>query len=111
MPCNVTSDAMDPVLRAPTAEENAAVWQMICRAFNFPAEDLERFTSDVETAQGLAAFIDGEVAAYSRIKSFAMFFGGRPVPTGGYSPVGAAPEFMGWGLCPRGTACPYPLPR
>jgi len=102
---------MEPVLRAPTVDENAAVWQMICRSFNFPVEDLERFQSDVETVQGLAVFVGDEVAAYSRIKSFAMYFGGRSVPTGGYSPVGAAPEFRGRGFGSMVTAAQFPLLR
>lgn len=102
---------MEPVLRAPSEDENAAVWRMICRAFNFPVDDLERFVSDEETAQGLAVFVGDEVAAYSRIKSFAMFFGGRGVPTGGYSPVGAAPEFRGRGFGSQVTAGQYPLMR
>lgn len=103
---------MEPVLRAPANdEENSRVWDMIVRSFNFPAEHVDRFLSDPDTPQGLALFVGDEVAAYSRIKSFAMFFGGRSVPTGGYSPVGAAPEFRGRGYASMVTAAQYPLLR
>jgi predicted acetyltransferase len=103
---------MEPVLRAPANdEENSRVWEMIVRSFNFPAEHVDRFLTDPDTPQGLAVFMGDEIAAYSRIKSFAMFFGGRSVPTGGYSPVGAAPEFRGRGFASMVTAGQYPLMR
>jgi predicted acetyltransferase len=99
---------MEPVLRPPEGEEETArVWHMLHRAFNFPLEDVERFASDYETPRGLALFVGDEVAAYSRIKPFAMFWGGRSVPTGGFSPVAVAPEFRGRGLGSRVTVGQY----
>jgi predicted acetyltransferase len=43
--------------------------------------------------------LDGEVAAASHIRPFHQWFGGRPVPLAGFSPVAVLPEHRGkgWG--------------
>ena len=103
---------MEPVLRAPSGEEeNRRVWEMIVRSFNFPAEGVERFLADTDTPQGLAVFMGDDVAAYARIKSLALFDGGRSVPMGGYSPVGAAPEWRGRGFASMVCTAQFPLLR
>lgn len=100
---------MEPVLRHPeTDAEVVACFELLVRAFNFPRGDVERFASTLDRDRALAVFVGDEVAAFSRIRPFGQFFGGKRVPMGGHSPVGAAPEFRGRGFGSMVTAGHYP---
>ena len=99
---------MEPVLRHPeTDDEVAACHELLARAFNFPRADFERFAGALDRSRALAVFVGEEVAAFSRIRPFGQFFGGKRVPMGGHSPVGAAPEFRGRGFGSMVTAGHY----
>src|SRR5581483_1454747 len=78
--------------------EAAQAADVLWRAFNWKPDRMQRFIGTLDKDRTLAAFVDGRVAAVSRMRPFGMYFGGRPVPMGGFSPVGAAPEFRGQGL-------------
>jgi len=78
--------------------EAAQAADVLWRAFNWKPDRMQRFIETLDKDRTLAAFVDGRVAAVSRMRPFGMYFGGRPVPMGGFSPVGAAPEFRGQGL-------------
>jgi predicted acetyltransferase len=96
---------MEPVLRHPeTDAEVTRCGELLVRSFGFPREDFERFNSELDRDRALAVFVGDEVAAFSRIRPFGQFWGGRRVPMGGHSPVGAAPEFRGRGFGSMVTA-------
>jgi predicted acetyltransferase len=96
---------MEPVLRHPeTDEEAAACWQLLVRAFGFPRDDTDSFVEKLDKQRALAVFVGTEVAAFSRIRPFGQFWGGRRVAMGGHSPVGASPEFRGRGFGSMVTA-------
>lgn len=68
-------------------------------AFGMADADRERWIADLDPARTLVApDPHGGVAAASHIRPFAQWFGGRPVPLGGYSPVAVMPEHRGRGL-------------
>ena len=99
-------------MRAPTDEaEHRAAGEMLRRAFDWPAESLERWAAARGEDPVLAVFVGDEVAAASRVRPFGQFFGGRSVPMGGFSPVGAAPEYRGRGYASAVTAAQYPAMR
>jgi predicted acetyltransferase len=96
---------MEPVLRHPeTDDELERCWEVIVRAFNFPRTDRERFFETMDRERALAVFVGDEVAAFSRIRPFGIYYGGRRIPMGGHSPVGTAPEFRGRGFGSMVTA-------
>lgn len=100
---------MEPVLRHPeTDDEVARCWELLVRSFGFPREDTESFNEQLDRERALAVFVGDEVAAFSRIRPFGQFWGGRRVPMGGHSPVGAAPEFRGRGFGSMVTAGHFP---
>ena len=59
----------------------------------------------------LAVFVDGQVAAWSQVRPFGQFLGGRRVPMGGFSPVVTAPEHRGHGYGSMVTAGQFPALR
>src|SRR5690348_6096542 len=96
---------MEPVLRHPeTDEEVERCWEVIVRAFNFPRPDKDRFVDGLDRQRALAVFVGDEVAAFSRIRPFGIYYGGKRIPMGGHSPVGTAPEFRGRGFGSMVTA-------
>jgi predicted acetyltransferase len=85
-----------PVAGEPELRE---AWQLLCRAFNWPRSDEDRFVATagpLERTRGV--FVGGQLAAFSRVRPFGQHWGGRRVPMGGYSPVVTAPEHRGRGL-------------
>ncbi|HEV7888967.1 MAG TPA: GNAT family N-acetyltransferase [Acidimicrobiales bacterium] len=98
----------EPVLRHPESDDEVErCFDLVHRAFNFPRDDVERFKGETDRDRALAVFVGDEAAAFSRIRPFGQFFGGRSVPMAGYSPVGAAPEFRGRGFGSMVTAGHY----
>ncbi len=105
---------MQAVVRAPdTDEEWHACFEVTARCFNLPltAEREKEFRRGLHPDRALAVFVEGEFAAWAQVRPFGQFFGGRPVPMGGYSPVAAAPEHRGLGLASMVTAAHFPLMR
>lgn len=103
-----------PVVRAPESEEEwKQCYRLAAQGFNGPinaeaeAEQLPKFHRD----RCLAAVVDGEVAAWSQVRPFGQFFGGRCVPMGGFSPVVTAAEHRGHGYGSMVTAAQFPLLR
>jgi predicted acetyltransferase len=101
-------------VRAPeTDEEWRQCYRIAAQSFDGPrtpeAEDeaLARFHRD----RSLAVFVDGQVAAWSQVRPFGEFFGGRRVPMGGFSPVVTAPEHRGHGYGSIVTAAQFPAMR
>jgi len=105
---------MTSVLRAPEGDEElAACFRVAARGFNIkitPEAEAE-FRGGMHVDRMLAVFVDGDVAAWSQVRPFGQFFGGRSVAMGGYSPVVAAPEHRGHGYGSTVTAAHYPLMR
>jgi predicted acetyltransferase len=103
-------------VRAPTEDDLVSAWHMLTRSFNWPRTDEEKWISTIgplERCRDAVTGRDGdrEVAAFSRVRPFGQFFGGRSVPMAGYSPVGVAPDFRGRGLASVITADHYPTLR
>ena len=103
-----------PVLRAPESDDEwRQCYRIAAQGFDGPrtpeaeAEQLPKFHRD----RCLAAFVDGEVAAWSQVRPFGQFFGGRCVPMGGFSPVVTAAEHRGHGFGSMVTAAQYPAMR
>src|SRR5438874_2295684 len=108
------STAME--VREPTEEELVGAWQMLTRSFNFPRTDEEKWLASIGPLERCRVAVTGsgddrEVAAFSRVRPFGQFFGGRSVKMAGYLPVGVGPEFRGRGLASVITADHYPVLR
>ncbi|MBW3555650.1 MAG: GNAT family N-acetyltransferase [Actinobacteria bacterium] len=105
---------MQALVRVPeTEEEWRACYAVSARSFNLPLTEAkeQEFLEKVHRDRSLAAFVDGEVAAWAQVRPFGQFFGGRSVAMGGYSPVAAAPEHRGLGLATLVTVAHFPLMR
>ena len=100
-------------VRAPADEgEIRLAWQMLSRSFGWPLADEEKFVEGIGPLERCrVAVVDGEVAAFSRLRPFGQFHGGRRVAMGGHSPVGVGPEFRGRGLGTTITAAHYDAMR
>jgi predicted acetyltransferase len=103
-----------PVVRAPDSEDEwRQCYRIAAQGFNGPltaeAEDeqLPRFHRD----RSLAVFVGDDVAAWSQVRPFGEFFGGRSVPMGGFSPVVTAAEHRGHGFGSLVTAAQFPVMR
>lgn len=86
-------------LRFGTDADLDGLWEVFRVGFGAHERDRAMWTSELVAAR--AAIIDGprgEIAAASHIRPFAQWFGGRPVPLAGYSPVAVLPEHRGKGL-------------
>lgn len=103
-----------PVVRAPESEEEwKQCHRIAAQGFNGPitaeaeAEQLPKFHRD----RVLAAFVGDDVAAWSQVRPFGQFFGGRRVEMGGFSPVVTAAEHRGHGYGSMVTAAQFPRMR
>ena len=102
------------VVRAPESEDEwRQCFRIAAQGFNGPltaeaeAEQLPKFHRD----RCLAVFVGEDVAAWSQVRPFGQFFGGRRVAMGGFSPVATAPEHRGHGFGSVVTAAQFPLLR
>src|SRR4051812_10417808 len=101
-------------VREPRDEgEVRAAWGVLSRSFGWPLNDDDRFVESLGPMDRcrVAVTDDGEVAAFSRLRPFGQFFGGRSVPMGGHSPVGVSPDHRGRGLGTTITAAHFPAMR
>lgn len=102
------------VVRPPVSEEEwRQCFRVAAQGFNGPitpeaeAEQLPNFHRD----RVLAAFVGDDVAAWSQVRPFGQFFGGRRVAMGGFSPVVTAAEHRGRGHGSLVTAAQFPVMR
>lgn len=75
------------------------LWDVFKTGFGAPESRREEWLQAVDPQRAL--IVDGprgEVAAASHIRPFRQWFGGRPVPLAGFSPVAVLPEHRGQGL-------------
>ncbi|MDQ1395157.1 MAG: hypothetical protein QOG64_416 [Acidimicrobiaceae bacterium] len=100
-------------IREPSGEGEARqAWQMLSRAFNWPAADEDKFVEGLGPLERCQVAMVGEdVAAFARVRPFGQFYGGRSVPMAGVSPVGVDPQYRGRGLASQVTAAHYPILR
>ena len=103
-----------PVVRAPDSEEEwKQCFRLAAQAFGgaitpeAEAEQLAKFHRD----RVLAVVVDEDVAAWSQVRPFGQFFGGRRVTMGGFSPVVTAAEHRGHGYGSLVTAAQFPSMR
>jgi predicted acetyltransferase len=103
-----------PVVRAPeTDDEWRECIRIAARGFNGPLDDkaVDESLGRLHRDRGQAVFVGDLAVAWSQVRPFGQFFGGRRVPMGGYSPVVVAPEHRGHGYGSLVTAAHYPLLR
>src|SRR3954451_5060065 len=96
-------------VREPADEgELRLTWPMLSRSFGWALKDEDKLVDDIGPLDLFrVAIVDGDVAAFSRLRPFGQFHGGRPVAMGGHSPVGVGPEFRGRGLGTTITVAHY----
>src|SRR4051794_26880558 len=87
------SGSLDLETREPREDELANAWRMLVRSFNWPITDEEKWITNIGPLERCRVAVvgdgdDRDVAAFSRVRPFGQFFGGRSVPMAGYSPVG-----------------------
>lgn len=102
------------VVRAPGSDDEwRQCYRIAAQGFNGPLtpeaeeEQLPKFHRD----RCLAVFVGDDVAAWSQVRPFGQFFGGRRVPMGGFSPVVTAAEHRGHGFGSQVTAAQFPSMR
>lgn len=99
---------MAPQGRTGTDADLDGLWEVFRTAFDAPEERRGEWLAGLDPARCLVVDgLRGEVAAASHIRPFTQWFGGRPVPMGGFSPVAVLPEFRGRGLGRAVTAGQY----
>ena len=103
-----------PVIRAPESEDEwKQCFRLAAQGFGgaitpeAEAEQLPKFHRD----RCLAVIVGDDVAAWSQVRPFGQFFGGRRVEMGGFSPVVTAAEHRGHGYGSMVTAAQFPLMR
>ncbi|HVF31985.1 MAG TPA: GNAT family N-acetyltransferase [Acidimicrobiales bacterium] len=103
-----------PVVRAPeTDDELRECVRIAARGFNGALDDksIDEWLPKLHRDRSLAVFVGDLPVAWSQVRPFGQFFGGRSVPMGGYSPVVVAPEHRGRGYGSVATAAHFPLLR
>jgi predicted acetyltransferase len=102
------------VVRVPESDDE---WRecirIAARGFNGPLDDksVDEWLPKLHRDRSLAVFVGDLAVAWSQIRPFGQFFGGRSVPMGGFSPVVVAPEHRGHGYGSIVTAAQFPLMR
>mgnify|MGYP006358332761 CR=1 FL=1 len=79
--------------RPATADDVDGMWEVFRLGFGARESERDAWLSGVLPER--AVVVDGprgEVAAASHIRHFDQWFGGRPVPMGGFSPATATPR-------------------
>ena len=102
------------VVRAPETDDELRECNRIgARAFNgtLSAEADGEWLGRAHRDRILAVFVGDSMAAWSQVRPFGAFFGGRSVPMGGFSPVATAPEHRGHGYGSLVTAAQFPSMR
>jgi predicted acetyltransferase len=92
---------MDIEIRVPTRDDVDAIFGVRAQAFGVKEDDRERWTSLVDPAEMLTAFLGTKVVGSLRILAMGQWFGGRPVPMGGVASVVVLPEHRGEGVAGR----------
>lgn len=92
---------MDIEIRVATPEDINGIFDVRAQAFAVPESDRERWTSLVDPAGMVTAFLGTKVVASLNVLGLGQWFGGRPVPMGGVATVVVLPEHRGEGLAPR----------
>jgi predicted acetyltransferase len=103
-----------PEVRPPASEDEWRECSRIAaRGFNgeLTREKEDEWLAKFHRDRCLAVFVGGELAAWSQVRPFGQFFGGRRVRMGGFSPVATAPEHRGHGYASIVTAAQFPLLR
>ena len=87
--------------------------RIAARGFNGPLEPakVDEWLPKLHRDRSLAVFVGDLAVAWSQVRPFGQFFGGRSVPMGGFSPVVVAPEHRGHGYGSIVTAAQFPLLR
>ena len=90
---------MEPTLRFGTPSDIDGLWELFRIGFGATEATREEWVSGLDPTRAIVVDGDrGEIAAASHIRRFDQWFGGRPVPLAGYSPVAVLPEYRGRGL-------------
>ena len=92
---------MDIELRVPTPDDMNGIFDVRAQAFAVKESDRERWTSLVDPAGMVAAFLGTKVVGALNVIGMGQWFGGRSVPMGGLATVVVRPEHRGEGIGAR----------
>ncbi len=92
---------MDIEIRVPTPDDINAIFDVRAQAFAVSESDRERWTSLVDPAGMVTAFLGERVVGSLNVLELGQWFGGRSVPMGGVATVVVLPEHRGEGIAPR----------
>jgi predicted acetyltransferase len=93
-------------------DEAHQAFDVLRRSFNIPRsedDDVMAHLGPLERTR--VVVVDGRVVAFSRLRDFGQYFGGRRVPLGGFSAVATAPEHRGRGYARVVTAAHFEAMR
>ena len=99
-----------PLLRAPDSDDEwRQCYRLAAHGFNGPRtpEAEDEAVGRMHRDRCLAVMVGPTVAAWSQVRPFGQFFGGRRVPMGGFSPVVTAAEHRGHGYGSMVTAAQF----
>ena len=83
---------MDIEIRVPTPEDINGIFDVRAQAFAIPESDRERWTSLVDPAGMVTAFLGTQVVGSLNVLGLGQWFGGRSLPMGGVATVVVRPE-------------------
>jgi predicted acetyltransferase len=93
-------------------EEARQAFDVLRRSFNIPRSEDDDVTAHLGPPERTrVVVVDGRVAAFSRLRAFGQYFGGRRVPLGGFTAVGTAPEYRNRGYARLVTAAHFEAMR
>ena len=92
---------MDIEIRVPTADDIDGIFDVRAQAFAVPESDRERWTSLIDPAGMLTAFLGTQVVGSLNVIALGQWYGGRSVPMGGVATVVVRPEHRGEGIAAR----------
>ncbi len=92
---------MEIEIRVPTAEDLNGIFDVRAQAFAVKESDRARWTSLVDPAGMVTAFLGEQVVGSLNVIGFGQWFGGRAVPMGGVATVVVRPEHRGEGIGAR----------
>ena len=87
---------------------STAIFDVRAQAFAIPESDRERWTTLVDPAGMVTAFLGTKVVGSLNVLELGQWFGGRAIPMGGVATVVVRPEHRGEGIaagCSRRRSC------
>ena len=94
-------------VRVGTEADRGEIWELFRTGFGVDPHHRDDWLSALDTRRAMVVDgTHGELAGVVHIRPFDQWFGARPVPMAGYSPVVVAPQHRNRGLARRLVAAP-----